>query len=209
MSRFWVALAAAAAIPASSFGITVLTENFETPGNFIGPGWYRYVQGNDIPGWTVLHDGDGERAYLMDDKRYVGTSIDFFDKQALMLNEGSGIQRTISLVAGETYQVSLWGYTNGKGAYGVEVSLGGVLETLFFDHFNTGLTERTFTFTAAQTGDTLLKIWNPDDPTADYKCRAIDNLSIVSVPDGGASLMLFGLGLGSLFCVRRFLPSRR
>jgi hypothetical protein len=203
MSRFWVALAAAAAIPASSFGITVLTESFEVPGT----GWYGYVDNTTrkLPGWEVLDDNDGEKAYLSDEIRH-GGSINFHERQALVLNEGTGLQRTISLVAGQTYQFSMWGYSNGKGEFGVDVTIGNFTQTLNFLVFTAvvgGLNEQVFNFTAAETGDVMLKIWNPDDPTADYKCRTIDNLTITSVPDGGASLMLFGIGLTGLMLARK------
>ena len=209
MSKILAAIAAAAVIPASSFGITVLTDSFEVPGT----GWYGYVDNTTkkLPGWTVLDDGDGEKAFLNDEIRYKG-AIDFDGRQGLILNEGTGIERTISLVAGQTYQFSMWGFSNGKGQYGVDVTIGNFTQTLNFLIYSAvagGLSEQVFNFTATETGDVLLRILNPDDPTADYKTRAIDNINITSVPDGGASLMLFGLGLGSLFCARRFFPSSR
>jgi hypothetical protein len=185
------------------FGVPVLQEGFEAP---ITSGYSRLVSGSDIPGWTVLHDNDGERAFLLNEKKFesLGVDVQFFGNQALVLNEGTGIETSVPLIAGETYAFSVFGY--GNLSIPLQVTIGSLVTQINFLGFSQGgLQERTFTFVATESTDTaLLQIFNPDfGLNKDYRQRTIDNVSLVRVPDGGATAALLGLGILSVTLFRR------
>jgi hypothetical protein len=202
-------LAALTAVTASlvgvqTFGIPIIQEGFETPGGLTGPGFYHWVGATDISGWTLFDDNDGERSYLVHEQRYQNIGLEFFDSQALILNEGSGIQTTVPLIAGEAYSFSVWGH--GDWYLPLQITIGSLVTGIKFEHYSKGgLQERTFTFVAQETDeDAIFRIFNPDfGVNKDYRQRAIDNVSFSKVPDGGTSAGLLGLGLLSLALFRR------
>jgi hypothetical protein len=200
-----IQLAMAAVISVTQvLSIPIVQEGFESPGTLSGPGYFQFVSGNDISGWTILDDNEGERPYIMDEARYASLGIDFFGKQALQLNEGSGIQTTVPLVAGETYTFSIWGY--GDWYMPLQVSIGSLVQGINFQHYSLGgLQERTFTFVAEETdANAIFRILNPDfGVKKDFRQRTIDNVSFSRVPDGGTTAALLGLGIISLGLLRK------
>ena len=85
--------------------------------------------------------------------------------------------------------------------------------SLTFDSWKvSGVHEKTFDFVANESGEVDLIITNPETGT-DYRQRAIDLLTIsttdrvvpqgTSVPDGGATAILLGLGCLGMFALRR------
>ena len=206
MKKLTVSLAAFATTILPAFGLTILEDSFEAPILPTSITYYKYLSAGDLPGWTVINDGRGEQPFLINEVLYAGRTgyPDFFGSQALTLNEGSGIQKTISLLAGQTYSFSIWGYGNSE--LPLEIQIGLHTEFLNFEHWREGgLKERTFSFTASENDeDAILRIYNPI-VGADYHERVLDNITIstVSVPDGGSTAILLGLGVMGLYAARR------
>jgi hypothetical protein len=197
----------------STQAITILDEGVEAPD--IIPKHFLMCSDNTIPGWHVSDNNIGERTFIVDEERFtsIAPQIQFEGSQALVMNEGTSISTKVSLVAGQTYHFSIWGY-QGPQVFenALQVAIGTFNTSLTFDSWKiSGVHERTFDFVANESGEVDLIITNPETGT-DYRQRAIDLITITtdettgplaSVPDGGATAILLGLGCLGLFAMRR------
>lgn len=201
------------AVSATTQAITILDEGFEAPD--ITPKHFLMCGEDTIPGWTVVDNGIGEATFLVDEQRFtdIAPSIQFQGTQALVMNEGTSMATKISLVAGQSYHFSIFGYQGAQTFdHALEIAIGSFATSLTFDPWQiSAVHERTFDFVANESGEVDLIITNPETRT-DYRQRVIDQITITtsigvtgaaSVPDGGATALLLGLGCLGMFAFRR------
>jgi hypothetical protein len=171
---------------------------FELPG-FISPPGYRFLSNGDstsIQGWVAIDDGVGEQPYLMSRGSYTVYEGNY----SLTLNQGSGIRTTVSLQAGQQYQLSFLFPVATGNASPLRVDVGGFTTT-----FTPLATPQTFAFTASSTNPLAsLQFFNPS-PVGDFKTEVLDQVVLTAVPEASAaSMLIVGLvGLVGFFRLQR------
>ncbi len=196
---------AAAGSPARAEAVS--NGGFELPGFTITSSSdnYRYLLNGDsstLAGWTVTDDGIGEAPYVFHSSRYAVQAGAY----ALALNQGSGVATTVSLVAGQGYQLSAWLEGNVAGLNSapapLDVSVGGVQTTWSVPYEGAPYRRVTFSFTATDSA-AVLSLFNPSS-VGDFKGYGLDSVSITAVPEpGSAALLLAGIAALGFVAKRR------
>ena len=127
----------------------LVNQSFESPA-VTGPLGYNYRLGLDIPGWSVVSP-QGNAGLPQFNSSYAAVGDGLY---AVQLDDpGEGIEQTVSLIPGTTYEVSflLAGYNTSPAT--TSVSIAG--SSWDFVTSSLAYTEESFTFTATSTSDTL------------------------------------------------------
>lgn len=194
----------------------VLNGSFETPvvtgndGNF-----ETYAEGSTtITGWTVGENGVNLFSYPLYGKDVAGRDGD----QAVQLNGGvqngnGSISQDIATTIGQEYEISFLfsanPFANAGDTFNGTVFFGADSYDFSFTVASTDISSFTFVLGSfnsfATSTTTSLAFVQTSGPSGSDQALVIDNVVVTAVPEPSTYLML-GLGLGSLFFLRRRSP---
>ncbi len=157
--------------------------DFEQPATLAAVPGYQYLPNNDasVTGWTAYSDGIGEESYLMNKNRSNGSYLSrvYEGNYGMALNTGNAIQTTVSLVAGNVYDLSFWARANVSSSSPLQIEIANNSLTIATA---AAFTQFTYQFIANATDSAaLLKFFNPS-ANGGNRVWALDAVSIEAAP---------------------------